>query len=117
VKNGRAVDHTTCPFCGAAPGQPCRTRYGNQPKESTHAARWNHYRLRVLTEHMIFEMREDDERFGLKKGDVLLCIDYPLDAKVTVLRRLSDGYDPRCNQYIESVKFIGFAEDMATDIV
>jgi len=61
---------------------------------------------------MVFELYEDDERFNLSKGDRLLCINYPYDAKVTVLRRLSDGLDPECNQYMRDVKFIGFASDL-----
>lgn len=50
-------------------------------------------------------LREDDLRFGLRKGDVLLCVPYWLDPdKLTVLHRESDGCAPQCNVYRSQVK-------------
>lgn len=53
-----------------------------------------------------WELLADDERFGLRAGDVLVCVPYWLDpaCKLTVLRRESDGYDPSCNVYRHEVR-------------
>ena len=50
---------------------------------------------------------EDDERFQLSKGDIFEACRYKYDPqeKVSLLKRESDGFDPECNQYIESVAF------------
>lgn len=104
------VRRVTCPRCQAGKGEACRTS-GGARAQSSHAARWDHVRTRLRTEEMVFELREDDPRSGLTKGDLLACVDYPLDAKVTVLRRISDGYDPECNQYIAAVRFVAFANE------
>lgn len=101
-----------CPWCQAAQGDACRTSSGH-PAGNTHAARWDRMQTRFRTEEMVFELREDDPRFNLSKGDLLACVNYPLDGKVTVLRRLSDGYDPECNQYVSAVKFVAFANEFA----
>lgn len=104
------VRRVVCPHCQAGKGEACHTSGGEQAP-SSHAARWDHAKKRFRTEEMVFELREDDPRFNLSKGDLLMCVDYPLDAKVTVLRRLSDGYDPGCNQYIAAVRFVAFAAE------
>lgn len=62
---------------------------------------------------MVFRLKADDPRFGLSAGDELVCINYPLDAKVTVLRRLKDGYDPECNQYMADVEFVRWYDPSA----
>lgn len=48
-----------------------------------------------------YVLLKDDPRMGLSAGDVLACIPYWLDlqAKLTVERRISDGFDPGCNVY------------------
>lgn len=58
--------------------------------------------------HIIVRMTEDDERFNLKKGDVLEVHTYWLDpgSKFTVVRRLSDDYDPGCNVYRSQVEVL-----------
>ena len=54
---------------------------------------------------MIVRLKEDDSRFKLKKGDLLEVIRYWLDpGKYTVLRRISDNYDPECNVYSSQVE-------------
>lgn len=55
---------------------------------------------------VLLRLKEDDPRFGLKKGDVLECVPYWLDPsdKWTVLRRVSDGFDPSCNVYRHQVE-------------
>lgn len=55
---------------------------------------------------MIFRLKQDDPLFGLPEGDELLCINYQYDAEARVLRRISDGYDPQCNQYTTNVGFV-----------
>lgn len=104
------VRRVTCPRCQAGKGEACHTS-GGAPAESSHTARWDHAKTRFRTEEMVFELREDDPRFNLSKGDLLACVAYPLDAKVTVLRRISDSYDPECNQYIAAVRFVAFANE------
>lgn len=46
-------------------------------------------------------MIEDDERFGLRQGDLLDVHPYPFepDCKLTVERRVVDGFVPGCNVY------------------
>jgi len=53
-----------------------------------------------------YELVKDDPDFGLKAGDILECIPYHLDPqeKLTVVQRVSDGYDPECNVYRSSVR-------------
>lgn len=55
-----------------------------------------------------YRLKEDDERFGLKSGDVLICIPYfyEHDEKLSVIRRESDGFDPDCNVYRAQVERI-----------
>lgn len=57
---------------------------------------------------MIVEIIKDDPRCGLKVGDQFEAIRYWLDPqeKVTLLRRISDGWVPDCNEYIHNVKFV-----------
>ena len=62
---------------------------------------------------MRYELLNDDPRFGLSEGDILLCEEMHwawADEKVAVVRRESDGYVPGCSQYRHSVKYIGLAE-------
>lgn len=60
---------------------------------------------------MWFLLLADDPRFGLEAGDILRCVTYPWDSKVSVLFREWDGYNPECNQYLHDVAFIGFVPD------
>jgi hypothetical protein len=56
-----------------------------------------------------YELLHDDEHFGLKKGDILICesMHWAWAAeKVAVVRRESDGYEPGCSQYRGSVRYI-----------
>ena len=54
----------------------------------------------------LYRLLADDPRFGMSEGDVLECEPYWLDPseKLTVLRRLSDGFDPCCNVYRHQVE-------------
>lgn len=64
---------------------------------------------------MRYRLVGDDERFGLKDGDILLCQEMNwawADEKVAVVRRESDGYVPGCSQYRHSVEFIEYAKDL-----
>lgn len=54
----------------------------------------------------LVEMKADDEPFGLRAGDVLRVKPYWLDPseKWTVIERVRDGFDPRCNVYRSQVR-------------
>lgn len=56
-----------------------------------------------------YELLEDDPRFGLTKGDVLIC--EPMhwawaDEKIAVVRRERDGFDPLCSVYRSTVRHL-----------
>ena len=56
-----------------------------------------------------YEIREDDERFGLCAGDIVVCERmHPAwaEEKVRVLYRESDGYQPECSQYRRNVRHV-----------
>ena len=56
---------------------------------------------------MIVQLLEDDSRFNIKKGEIFEAQIYHLDPeKITLLKRLPDGFDPECNQYRGSVKIL-----------
>ena len=57
---------------------------------------------------MLVKLKADDERFGMKAGDILEVTPYWLDPsdKLTVIRRVSDGFDPRCNVYRSQVESV-----------
>lgn len=54
---------------------------------------------------MIVKLIKDESRFGLSAGDMLEVVPYWLDPsdKFTVVRRVSDGFDPNCNVYRSQV--------------
>lgn len=53
----------------------------------------------------------DDPDFGMKAGDVLECRPYRWDPdKLTVVQRVRDGYDPRCNVYRSQVRALQDAD-------
>jgi hypothetical protein len=97
-----------CTYCDRGPGQRCVTASGDERAE--HAVRFDAYLRARRTRPMRMELLVDDDRFGLLAGDVLVCVDYPYDAKVTVLYREADGHQPECNQYNHHVRLIEFAE-------
>lgn len=96
----------SCPFCYVNSGTMCTAPSGT--RKHPHHARWKAADRMCRSREMWFVMCEDDERFGLVAGDIVRCVNYPYDAKVSVLFREWDGYDPECNQYKHSVAFLGF---------
>lgn len=60
---------------------------------------------------MIVRLKKDDKSFKLKAGDILEVEPYFLDdGKYTVIKRLSDGFNPQCNVYkyeVEKIKLGG----------
>ena len=98
-----------CSHCRAAPGQSCITPAG--VNRHLHKVRLEDTRAAFRGRHMVHRQLKDDERFNLKSGDLLLTVNYPLDAKVTALARLGDGFDPECNRYYTDVEFIRWATD------
>lgn len=107
-----------CPHCRAAAGAACTTKAGNPPR-MPHQARWDALSSNLRSRPAVYRLREDDPSFHLAAGDLLLCTPYPYDTKQTVLRRLSDGFDPNCNQYNGSLEFVAFADeyDVEADVV
>ncbi len=57
---------------------------------------------------MKVKILETSERLGVKKGEIYNANRYVYDPteKVTLLSRESDGYDPKCNQYVDEVAFL-----------
>jgi hypothetical protein len=56
-----------------------------------------------------YELIVEDERFGLHKGDVLICSRMHwawADEKIAVVRRESDGYEPGCSLYRHMVRHL-----------
>lgn len=66
-----------------------------------------------MTDLSRYELLHDDPRFGLSKGDVLICESMHwawAPEKVAVVRRESDGYEPGCSQYRSEVRHISGPE-------
>ena len=58
-------------------------------------------------DRMVVQLLEDDPKFKLKRGERFEAQVYWLDpGKITLLKRLSDGFNPECNQYRGSVKIL-----------
>jgi len=53
------------------------------------------------------KIRENNIHFGLKKGEIYEAKPYRLDSeKLTLLKRIPDGYDPECNCYRHEVEVV-----------
>jgi len=61
---------------------------------------------------LIVRMKDADESLKLKKGDILEVEAYFLDpsSKYTILRRLSDDFDPEANVYMSQVEIMGTSD-------
>jgi len=57
---------------------------------------------------MLARVKKDDPRFGLMAGDILeiTYCDWDPGEKWTVIRRVSDGFDPQCNIYKSEVEIL-----------
>ena len=103
------LKRVACPTCRAPMGAPCSTTTTGRLVPSGHRLRWDRYRREMRARFSRWFLLKDDERFGLTAGDVLIGRPYWLDPdKVTVERRESDGFDPRCNQYGTDLRWIGW---------
>lgn len=102
------VREFTCNFCRAEIGADCVTASG-APARSLHRERFETRKWFIREGEWVVRLKADDPGLALTAGDELLVQSYPLDAKVTVLRRLRDGFDPECNQYFQSVEFVRLA--------
>lgn len=102
-----------CPHCGAEKESTCVTSSGKAlPVGGQHRSRWTEHSEAFRTLRFRMELLEEDARFGLSAGDILICQHYWLDPqKVTVVRRERDGFDPECNQYKTDVKFLEFIDE------
>lgn len=62
-----------------------------------------------------YRLLDDDDRFGLHKGDIVVGLPYRLDpgsrtnpdGKIFILYREDDGHEPGCNLYWYTLKRIG----------
>lgn len=94
-----------CPFCGAAEETRCVTANARpRPVGQEHRQRWDALRDAYRLPRR-YVLKDDDARFGLAAGDVLVCEPYWLDPglKLTVLYREADRFDPSCNVYRREV--------------
>lgn len=103
----RTVHLVSCPLCHQEPGDPCIVRTTGR-ETNTHMARYKLLWRMAKTRQLWYVLLKDDPTFGLVAGDILRCVDYPYDAKVSVVFREWDGFDPECNQYNTDLAFIGF---------
>lgn len=99
------AEDVTCPFCGAAEDTLCVTADDRvRAPGQEHLQRWDALRAAYRLPRR-YVLKDDDPRFGLAAGDVLVCEPYWLDPglKLTVLYREADGFDPSCNVYRREV--------------
>lgn len=62
-------------------------------------------RLATLKDYSLFLLKQDDDRFKLKAGDVLVGYPYTYDSgKTSIAFRLTDGFRPECNKYNSSIR-------------
>lgn len=96
-----------CSWCGAKPGDRCTTPTSVE-KNDVHKYRFERYRSDRLNRRFIVRIKTDDPRFEIRAGDEFLSQTYWLDPgiKVTLLQRLSDGYNPECNVYYHQADFV-----------
>lgn len=102
-----AVYAIACPYCLRPSRERCVTA-SVVGLSMPHADRRDRANRLSRTREMWHMIRADDSRFGLAAGDIVRTINYPWDAKVSVLFRESDGFEPECNQYLNNVSFLGF---------
>lgn len=63
--------------------------------------------MKISRKDRIVELLKPQPGTNLEIGDLLLVQSYQYDTdKVSIIKRLSDGYDPECNLYTHEVKFI-----------
>lgn len=100
-----------CSHCSAKEGDQCITAFGTPRRNDPHAVRWHRHRRNGLNREFIVRILKTDERLGVREGEEYAAVVYWLDpgAKVTLLRRIPDGYDPSCNQYWHDAEFVRWA--------
>lgn len=56
---------------------------------------------------MKVRIKETDSHIGVTAGEIYEATSYWLDPdKVTLLRRIPDGWDPECNEYRDRVEIV-----------
>lgn len=108
--SGPSVYHVPCPYCGMEAGVICITAGANDC--DPHRQRWSQLKAWRRVREMVVEVLTNDDRLGVKAGEQYRAISYWLEpgAKVSLLGRIPDGYDPECNQYVHDVNFIEWGE-------
>jgi|LSQX01.1.fsa_nt_gb hypothetical protein len=105
VSRGRSV---SCPFCHAAIGDTCRTAAG--ALRDPHRQRWDWVDSLARHHVRVVVIKKDQPELGIRRGEQYLAVRYAFDnEKVTLLRRIPDGYDPSCNQYYSDVQWLRWA--------
>lgn len=97
-----------CPWCDVEPGQQC-VRPSGATTSQPHRRRWLELSAALFHDRaFIVEVNEDDPHINLAARERYAAIRYWLDpgAKVTLLRRVTDDYQPNCNLYLHQGKFI-----------
>lgn len=99
------AERVACPFCLASVGEGCLTTSG--APTSSHRARWSAYEHRMRSGSFVVRIKSTDERLGVTSGEEYVAERYWLDpAKVSLLARVGDGYDPGCNQYGSDITWV-----------
>lgn len=102
----------SCPYCLVTTGHECVSSSGKRRgRHDPHAARWGRLRQYRMSREFVVRILKTDERLGVKEGEEYEAVTYPFDpgAKVSLLRRIPDGYDPQCNQYWNDAEFVRWA--------
>ncbi len=103
-----AIFNTPCATCGAElnSNRPCLSPSG--AKRGSHQARIQTLKRMTSTHEGVVRILADDPGHGLTAGEEYAATPYWLDpgTKVTLLRRLSDGWDPSCNAYNSDIEFV-----------
>lgn len=95
-----------CSYCDADEGYRCRTSSG-AILSMPHNLRFDDRQRALRSDReFVVQIKRDDLKFGIHKGEYFAAVNYPYDSKVTLLRRLHDDFDPQCNQYEQDVEFI-----------
>jgi len=102
----------SCPWCDSPPGERCTQRPSGTFAAQPHRRRWAMRSAQLRNDReFIVRILEPDARLGLIAGEHYAAISYWLDpgSKITLLRRISDGWAPECNQYFNTVEFVRWA--------
>lgn len=95
-----------CPHCQSSSGSECITAGGRRC--APHRARLTRRQVWIRTGgEFVVRVLKTDDRLALTADELYIATAYWLDpGKVTLLRRVDDGFNPECNQYAQTVEFV-----------